>query len=93
MVRRATNLRTGSSRPGVVSTACRDPITRPLVNRAGALGDLPLIVLSVTDQPRKGAELTELQAALPGLSSDSRNVIVKGAITRDSSLARSMPAW
>jgi pimeloyl-ACP methyl ester carboxylesterase len=56
-----------------------DPITRPLVNEAGALGDLPLIVLSVTDQPRKGAELTELQAALPGLSSDSRHVIVKGA--------------
>ena len=56
-----------------------DTITRPLVNAAPSLGDRPLIVLSVTEQPRKAAELTELQAALPGLSSNSRHVTVQGA--------------
>jgi hypothetical protein len=56
-----------------------DPITRPLVNSAAALDDLPLIVLSVSDQPRKGDELTELQAALPALSTNSRQITVQGA--------------
>ena len=56
-----------------------DAVTRPLVNGAGDLGDLPLIVLSVTDQPRKGKELTELQADLAKLSTDSRHRIVEGA--------------
>ncbi len=56
-----------------------DPITRPLVNQSGALGDLPLVVLSVTEQPRKGAELTELQADLPALSSNSRHITIQGA--------------
>ncbi len=56
-----------------------DPVTRPLVNGAGDLGAMPLIVLSVTDQPRKARELTELQADLAGLSTASRHVTVQGA--------------
>jgi pimeloyl-ACP methyl ester carboxylesterase len=56
-----------------------DEVTRPLVSGAGDLGDLPLIVLSVTDQPRKGKELTELQAELLGLSTNSRHLTVQGA--------------
>ena len=56
-----------------------DSISRPLVNNAGSLGDLPLIVLSVTDQPRMGAKLTELQAELPSLSSNSQHITVQGA--------------
>jgi pimeloyl-ACP methyl ester carboxylesterase len=56
-----------------------DSVTRPLVNEAGDLGDRPLVVLSVTEQPRKDAELTELQAELPGLSTNSRHVTVEGA--------------
>ncbi len=56
-----------------------DTISRPLVNDAGSLGDLPLIVLSVTDQPRMGAKLTELQAELPSLSTHSEHITVQGA--------------
>ena len=61
------------------AAAAWDDVTRPLVNNAGDLADRPLIVLSVTQQPRKATELTELQATLPGLSSNSRHVTVQGA--------------
>lgn len=56
-----------------------DSISRTLVNDTGSLGDLPLIALSVTDQPRMGAKLTELQAELPSLSSNSEHITVQGA--------------
>lgn len=56
-----------------------DAVSRPLVNDAGGLGDLPLIVLSVTEQPKMGDKLTALQAELPALSSQSRHVTVQGA--------------
>ncbi len=56
-----------------------DARTRPLVNGAGDLGDLPLIVLSVTEQPRMGDQLTALQAELPALSSQGRHITVDGA--------------
>ena len=56
-----------------------DDRTRPLVNAAATLGDLPLIVLSVTEQPRLAEKLTELQAELPPLSSSSKHITVQGA--------------
>jgi pimeloyl-ACP methyl ester carboxylesterase len=56
-----------------------DARTRPQVNAAGGLGDRPLIVLSVTEQPRMGEKLTAMQAELPGLSSQSRHITVDGA--------------
>jgi pimeloyl-ACP methyl ester carboxylesterase len=56
-----------------------DARTRPQVNVAGGLGDRPLIVLSVTEQPRMGDKLTAMQAELPGLSSQSRHITVEGA--------------
>jgi pimeloyl-ACP methyl ester carboxylesterase len=56
-----------------------DSITRPQINSAGGLGEKPLIVLSVTDQPRMGEKLTELQAELPGLSSRGKQIVVEGA--------------
>ena len=56
-----------------------DSRTRPMVNDAGNLGDLPLIVLSVTEQPRMADKLTAMQAELPGLSSQSRHITVEGA--------------
>ena len=56
-----------------------DDISRPLVNNAGSLGDRPLVVLSVTEQPRMGEKLTELQAELPALSSNSQHITVQGA--------------
>jgi pimeloyl-ACP methyl ester carboxylesterase len=70
--------------PRALSTAADaalawDDRTRPLVNNAPGLGDLPLIVLSVTEQPRMGDKLTAMQAELPGLSSQSRHITVQGA--------------
>lgn len=56
-----------------------DDISRPLVNNAGDLGNRPLVVLSVTEQPRMGEKLTELQAELPGLSTNSKHITVQGA--------------
>ena len=56
-----------------------DSLTRSLINGAGNLGDLPLIVLSVTEQAVRGAQLTELQAELPSLSSNSQHITVEGA--------------
>ncbi|MBI1256447.1 MAG: alpha/beta fold hydrolase [Chloroflexi bacterium] len=56
-----------------------DSVSRPLVNNAGDLGDLPLIVLSVTEQPRLGDKLTELQAELPHLSTNRQHITVQGA--------------
>jgi len=53
--------------------------TRPRINRASSLNGLPLIVLSVTEQPRAGDILTSLQAELPGLSNNSEHIIVEGA--------------
>jgi pimeloyl-ACP methyl ester carboxylesterase len=46
---------------------------------SGSLGDLPLFVLSVTEQPRGDEILTALQAELPALSSNSVHYVVKGA--------------
>jgi pimeloyl-ACP methyl ester carboxylesterase len=56
-----------------------DSRTRGQVNAAPGLGDLPLIVLSVTEQPRMGDKLTAMQAELPALSSQSRHITVGGA--------------
>lgn len=56
-----------------------DSVTRALVNSADGLGDLPLIVLSVTEQPRMGEKLTELQAELPSLSTNSEHITIQGA--------------
>jgi pimeloyl-ACP methyl ester carboxylesterase len=56
-----------------------DERTRPLVDAAGGLGDLPLVVISVTEQPRMGDKLTALQAELPALSSQSKHITVEGA--------------
>ena len=43
------------------------------------LGDLPLVVLSVTEQSRYGEVLTRLQEELVSLSTDSRHITVAGA--------------
>jgi pimeloyl-ACP methyl ester carboxylesterase len=56
-----------------------DARTRPEIDKARSLGDLPLVVLSVTDQPAYGDVLTALQAELPGLSSNGVHIVVEGA--------------
>jgi pimeloyl-ACP methyl ester carboxylesterase len=53
--------------------------SRDQVNAARSLGDLPLAVLSVTEQNRYAEVLTGLQADLVSLSSTSAHVIVAGA--------------
>lgn len=56
-----------------------DSISRPLVNNAGDLGDMPLVVLSVTEQALMSDNLTALQAELPRLSTNSEHITVQGA--------------
>jgi pimeloyl-ACP methyl ester carboxylesterase len=56
-----------------------DELTRPQVNGARPLHDLPLAVLSVTEQPLYGEVLTALQSDLPGLSANSLHRSVAGA--------------
>jgi hypothetical protein len=53
--------------------------TRSQINGARSLGNLPLAVLSVTEQALYGDVLTELQAELPALSSNSFHRTVEGA--------------
>jgi pimeloyl-ACP methyl ester carboxylesterase len=54
-------------------------LSRDQINGARSLGDLPLFVLSVTEQDRYADVLTALQAELPKLSSNSVHVTVQGA--------------
>lgn len=56
-----------------------DERTRPQINQAHSLGDLPLAVLSVTEQPVFADVLTRLQAELPRLSSNSLHTTIAGA--------------
>jgi pimeloyl-ACP methyl ester carboxylesterase len=53
--------------------------TRPQITGARSFGNLPLAVLSVTEQALYGDILTELQAELPALSSNSLHLTVEGA--------------
>lgn len=52
--------------------------TTPRINAAQNLGDLPLIVLGVTEQPFYSDVLTSLQTELAGLSSNSLLHVVQG---------------
>ena len=53
--------------------------SRQQVNQSHSLGDLPLAVISVTEQPLVGDALTELQSELPGLSINSIHHTETGA--------------
>lgn len=53
--------------------------TRPRINQARPLGDLPLVVLGVTEQAMYGDILTELQDELATLSINSLRLTVQGA--------------
>jgi pimeloyl-ACP methyl ester carboxylesterase len=82
--RQAAELRSLLARPrpwaaSADTLAVWDRLTRPQVNAARGLGALPLAVLSVTEQSLYGEILTELQAALVGLSSNSTHTTVQGA--------------
>jgi pimeloyl-ACP methyl ester carboxylesterase len=64
-----------------------DSLTRPQINGAKELGDLPLFVLSVTEQDLYAEVLTRLQADLVNLSSNSAHLTVEGA-THDGLVCR-----
>lgn len=53
--------------------------TRPRINQAQNLNDLPLSVISVTEQDLYAEVLTSLQAELPALSTNSLHHTVEGA--------------
>jgi len=53
--------------------------SRFLVNEAQDLGDRPLVVLGVTEQPFYDEVLTNLQSELPALSTNSVRYVVEGA--------------
>jgi pimeloyl-ACP methyl ester carboxylesterase len=53
--------------------------TRPRINQAQDLGNLPLVVLSVSEQPLYAQILTSLQAELASLSTNSVHRTVEGA--------------
>jgi pimeloyl-ACP methyl ester carboxylesterase/membrane protease YdiL (CAAX protease family) len=57
--------------------------TRPQLAAARPLGNLPLTVLSVTEQPHFGEVLTTLQSELVALSSNSQHQVVAGATHED----------
>ncbi|MBZ0290706.1 MAG: alpha/beta hydrolase [Anaerolineae bacterium] len=59
-------------------TAWRD-LSRDQVNAAKNLGNLPLMVLSVTEQDMYADVLTRLQSELPALSSNSKHITIQGA--------------
>jgi pimeloyl-ACP methyl ester carboxylesterase len=54
-------------------------LSRDQINGARSLGDMPLFVLSVTEQDMYADVLTALQAELPKLSSNSMHLTVQGA--------------
>jgi pimeloyl-ACP methyl ester carboxylesterase len=72
-----------SSWTGAEALSAWDELTRPRINTARSLGDLPLAVVSVTEQPLVGEILTALQNELPGLSSNSVHRTVAGATHED----------
>lgn len=79
----AAQLRAASALPRFAATEADQTraweISRHQVNAAGPLGELPLTVLSVTDQPVGGELLTALQLELAELTEDARLEVVDGA--------------
>ncbi|KRE31037.1 alpha/beta fold hydrolase [Agromyces sp. Soil535] len=63
-----------------------EPITRPFLHRASALGDLPLAVIGVGVQPMGAQTLDALQEELPGLSMNSARRVIADA-THESLIA------
>lgn len=80
---RAIFARPRASWTGAQTLSAWDRRTRPRINNARSLGDLPLAVVSVTEQPLVGETLTALQNELPRLSTNSVHRTVAGATHED----------
>lgn len=57
-----------------------ESVTRPFLDRAAPLGDLPLAVIGVGVQPMGAETLTALQEELPGLSTNSARRVISDAM-------------
>jgi pimeloyl-ACP methyl ester carboxylesterase len=81
--RHAAELRAGAALPGFAATEAAQirswSVSREQLNAAGRLGDLPLAVLTVSEQPLGGELLTALQRELAELTKDASFEVVQGA--------------
>jgi pimeloyl-ACP methyl ester carboxylesterase len=81
--RPAAELRAGAALPGFAVTEAAQirswSVSRQQLNAAAPLGDLPLAVLAVSEQPVGGELLTALQRELAGLTENASFEIVQGA--------------
>jgi pimeloyl-ACP methyl ester carboxylesterase len=81
--RQVAELRAGAALPGFAATAAAQirywSVSREQLNAAQPLGDLPLAVLAVTEQPVGGELLTALQRELAELTENASFQVVQGA--------------
>jgi pimeloyl-ACP methyl ester carboxylesterase len=81
--RQAAELRAGAALPGFAPTEAAQmrswSVSREQLNAASPLGDLPLAVLAVSEQPLGGELLTALQRELAELTQGSSFEVVQGA--------------
>jgi pimeloyl-ACP methyl ester carboxylesterase len=87
--RQVEELRARSALPGTSAVEAQqvDAWPQSRSQLAASLDGLPLVVLGVGDQPRGAATLTELQAELPALSTNSARRVVQEA-THESLVAQ-----
>ena len=81
--RQAAELRAFAALPGYAATEAGQirswPVSRTQLNAAAPLGDLPVTVLTVSEQPVGGELLTALQRELTELTESASFEIVQGA--------------
>jgi pimeloyl-ACP methyl ester carboxylesterase len=81
--RQVAELRAGAALPGFAATEAAQmrswSVSREQLNAAQPLGDLPLAVLAVSEQPVGGELLTALQRELAELTENASFEVVKGA--------------
>jgi pimeloyl-ACP methyl ester carboxylesterase len=81
--RQVAELRAGAALPGFAATEAAQirswPVSREQLNAAQPLGDLPLAVLAVSEQPLGAELLTALQRELAELTEDASFQVVQGA--------------
>ena len=81
--RQAGEIRAGAALPGFAATEAAQirswSVSREQLNTAAPLGDLPLAVLAVTEQPVGGELLSALQRELAELTEDASFEVVQGA--------------
>jgi pimeloyl-ACP methyl ester carboxylesterase len=81
--RHAAELRAGAALPGLAATTAAQirswSVSRVQLNAAAPLGDLPLAVLAVSEQPVGGELLTALQRELAELTENASFEVIQGA--------------